>query len=437
MVRGGARGVGRGTVWKDPGVEVRDPAIYTIKGAVSRLFERARTVLSAGFERSAGGVAGSKMGALGLAWGARGGYSSGVTAPPRRRRRVLRPLLVSAASLVAALVLCEVVLRIGNLGPAPHPTSTGKVVRPSPDPVLRFENKPHSARARVFQNRRGETPRIALYTINKHGFRGQPVDVVKPEGVFRIACVGDSFTFGTGVSDHETWPVGLRALLEDRTGNEFEVMNCGVGGYNTTQEAVFLEKRVLRFAPDLVIACLYLNDVMVGTTPPPADVPDWVRTLKRWTRPERKDWVRSLRRVSVLADLVCDRVYTRAEARFYTQRHADVFLKDGEGWQLAREALLRMRDATEDTGARFLLLLYPQMMRRGDVLASHDAYAVAREFAEGAAIACLDLEPAFLEHRVQDFWVHPTDLHPNAAGNEVAARAIGEYLLGSPLLERD
>jgi len=338
-------------------------------------------------------------------------------------------------STLVALACSELVLRLWNLGPAPHPVSTGKVIGDSSDPVLRFEHRPNAARVRVFQQSRNDVPRIALYTTNRHGFRGRDVELAKPTGTFRVACLGDSFTFGTGLNDHEAWPAVLHETLAPADpAAAVEVMNCGVGGYNTTQEAVYLEKRVLRFTPDLVICCLYLNDVMIGVKPPPAEIGEWARSARRWTRPQRDDWVRSLRRISVLADLVCDRIYHSIESSVYTQRHADVFTGDGEGWQLAREALLRMRVAAEEGGAEFLLLLYPQMIRHGEFLASHEAYAVVNDFARREGIRCLDLEPAFLPQPVEEFWVHPTDLHPNAAANRVAARAVAEYLRASDLL---
>jgi lysophospholipase L1-like esterase len=353
----------------------------------------------------------------------------------RRKRRPLRALGIMVASTLVALIAAELVLRMANLGPAPHPVSAGKVVRDSSDPVLRFEHRPNSARVRVFQQSRNDVPRIALYSIDQHGFRRPGVELQKPPGSFRIACLGDSFTFGTGLGDHETWPALLPGMLnEAQDGPTFEVMNCGVGGYNTIQEAAYLEQRVLRFEPDLVVCCLYLNDVMIGVKPPPAVVGERTRFVRRWTRPGRDDWMRSLRRASVLVDLVCDRLYHAIEASVYTQRHADVFTGDGEGWQLARDALLRMRAMTEQAGARFVLLLYPQMVRDGAVLSSHDAYAVVSEFARAEDIDSLDLESAFLSQPVEDFWVHPTDLHPNAAANEVAARAVAQFLLAGDLL---
>ena len=191
---------------------------------------------------------------------------------------------------------------------------------------------------------------------------------------------------------------------------------------------------MLPFGPDLVLACLYLNDVIIENRPPRTELSEGMKRLRRWTRPERKDWVRTLRDASVLVDLVCDSVYIKLESKIYNGRYADVYLSDGEGWQRARAALSRMHAACQDRGIDFALLLYPQLMKRGEHLASHEAYAVVRSFAEEAGMRVFDLEEAFVEQDIERLWVHPRDLHPNGAGHHIAARAMRDYLVREGLV---
>jgi lysophospholipase L1-like esterase len=73
----------------------------------------------------------------------------------------------------------------------------------------------------------------------------------------RIAILGDSYVFGHGVEEDETFA----ALLRKRWPSA-EVGNFGVIGYSTDQELLLLKDTVLPLDPDLVVLCLYRNDVL-------------------------------------------------------------------------------------------------------------------------------------------------------------------------------
>src|SRR5262245_42920123 len=46
---------------------------------------------------------------------------------------------------------------------------------------------------------------LGLYRTNAAGYRGPEFRAEKAPGVVRIACVGDSCTFGLGVREEHTW----------------------------------------------------------------------------------------------------------------------------------------------------------------------------------------------------------------------------------------
>lgn len=84
------------------------------------------------------------------------------------------------------------------------------------------------------------------------------------DGVTRVACVGDSITFGSGIDEREknSYPAVLDGLL----GDKFEVRNFGVGGATLqkrgdkpywTQDT---SKDVAAFNPHIVVIKLGTND---------------------------------------------------------------------------------------------------------------------------------------------------------------------------------
>lgn len=98
-------------------------------------------------------------------------------------------------------------------------------------------------------------------TINSLGYRGEEFPYEKQAGVYRIACVGASSTFGAEVPDDETYPVHLERLLNDRLPDRnIEVINAGVPGYTSAECLINFSMRVMDLEPDLVVIYLGYND---------------------------------------------------------------------------------------------------------------------------------------------------------------------------------
>jgi lysophospholipase L1-like esterase len=96
---------------------------------------------------------------------------------------------------------------------------------------------------------------------NAAGFRaaeGEPAPGAHGDAQ-RILVVGDSFAFGWGVEDDQTFAAVLaRGLARD---HRVEVINAGVPGYSTDQYWLFLRERGFALAPDLVLLVECGNDV--------------------------------------------------------------------------------------------------------------------------------------------------------------------------------
>jgi lysophospholipase L1-like esterase len=77
---------------------------------------------------------------------------------------------------------------------------------------------------------------------------------------FRILCVGDSWTYGWGVSDGFTWPKQLEQLLKNRGITNIEIINCGQPGQYPTRYREKLEQLLPLLKPDLVLAGIHQLD---------------------------------------------------------------------------------------------------------------------------------------------------------------------------------
>jgi hypothetical protein len=107
---------------------------------------------------------------------------------------------------------------------------------------------------------------------NALGMRGAEIEAKRP-GETRILALGDSFTYGHGVQDAESYPAVLEALLRAR-GHDVSVLNAGVPGYNTDQSYAYFTHVGIGLAPDLVILGVHCSDVSDNYESPLYDVAD-------------------------------------------------------------------------------------------------------------------------------------------------------------------
>jgi hypothetical protein len=88
--------------------------------------------------------------------------------------------------------------------------------------------------------------------LNALGYRDAEFRVHK-DWRTRVAMLGDSFVFGDNVAPYQTLPKALERAL----GPGFEVWNFGIAGDGPDQSYARMLRDVLRFAPDLIVLCLY------------------------------------------------------------------------------------------------------------------------------------------------------------------------------------
>ena len=79
---------------------------------------------------------------------------------------------------------------------------------------------------------------LATYHLNKDGWRVTPE---APKAKKAIACFGDSFTFGLGLNDEESYPYKLGKTL----GSNYKVLNFGIGGWGPHQALALIENGAL------------------------------------------------------------------------------------------------------------------------------------------------------------------------------------------------
>lgn len=98
---------------------------------------------------------------------------------------------------------------------------------------------------------------------NSKGFRDREFNFSHSKDIFRIVAIGDSFTFGQGVSNEEAWPKILEQILNTNSNGsiKYEVLNFGIPGYNLKEYSIIVQEAI-KYSPDLILIGYVGNDVI-------------------------------------------------------------------------------------------------------------------------------------------------------------------------------
>lgn len=99
-----------------------------------------------------------------------------------------------------------------------------------------------------------------IFHTNSLGLRGEEISKDKPEGVYRVLVVGDSYVEGWGAEDNQIWTEVAKRNLQN-AGLNVEIVNAGVASYSPSLELDWLRYQGMSLTPDLVIMMVDVNDV--------------------------------------------------------------------------------------------------------------------------------------------------------------------------------
>jgi lysophospholipase L1-like esterase len=294
------------------------------------------------------------------------------------------------------------------------------------------------------------------YTTNSQGLRGSwPVDG-EPRESARFAFVGDSFTFGLGVNDDETFVQRL-----SKTNPAALYLNAGVAGYSTDQEYLYIKERMPRWHLDGMALVVYLaNDLLDNTLTYPlqADmakplfVMGSVGELRLTNVPVPRQPKPAVERGHTLATLVLGEEAARAQMASWRNQwqlaqrlgFADVFGRRGLDEMPQRLAYpidlfvrlaQEIRRLCDENHVSLSLILMPgrSYVELPDSLSAafQDALRrgiVARQTELGVPV--IDLATRLREEHAKSRrpLFHPNEGHLNVAGNQVVADLLRSVL---------
>ncbi len=111
-----------------------------------------------------------------------------------------------------------------------RPGSLLPLLRPSEpyDPHRPYELRPSLRIVIPYYSDGGKILSRPLYRINRYGLRGHPIPPPRNNPTIRIAILGGSAVFGTGIDEETTIPCLLQQALEQRGMRDVVVVNAGL-----------------------------------------------------------------------------------------------------------------------------------------------------------------------------------------------------------------
>ena len=168
--------------------------------------------------------------------------------------KLIKILGITLASILLFLIVLEVLFRLFVPVRPPEPPGWFWKV---PDPITGWSLQP-GAEGRWFNEVYEYDVHIK---INDLGLRSPDIGYEKPEGVYRILILGDSYTEAVQVELEETFGQQLARILNEQ-GCQVEVIQMGVGSWGNDQELLWLENEGYKYHPDLIILQIFpRNDI--------------------------------------------------------------------------------------------------------------------------------------------------------------------------------
>ena len=317
---------------------------------------------------------------------------------------MLRNILAIAIGILVGALFCELATRLVLDDGMNFDLEMWKYAKEikvqSSDPEIGHEHSPNS---------QGKFMGVSIST-NSLGLRNREISNSKDPSVTRILMLGDSLTLGWGVRAKGTTSEILENILNHNGADQkYEVINTGVGNYNTSMEVAYFVKKGYKLKPDIVILNYFINDA----EPTPRYQNNWLMRH-----------LYSMVYIAGKVDIVRRTYFGGNDWKSYYEGLYDT---NRPSWTRTKLAIHNLAVYCRKNNIDLILVNYPELHQLDPYPFAEITKKVEMVATENK-IPFVDLLPTIANEDPQSLWVSPTEAHPNEKANEVFAKEISSYL---------
>jgi len=271
------------------------------------------------------------------------------------------------------------------------------------------------------------------YNINRDGLRDNEYKVEKNGS--RIIFLGDSFTWGHNLPLNYTFVKILEKQLQQEYQNDnWEVMNFGISGYNTKMEVLLLEKKGLKYSPDIVIVMYDLNDPE-GPVEGVSFGEDGYQITKKirsffqgqLSNQERKQIEAFLEEQNCYYELMNLKAVTGSDDFYCMIHHIPLF------WDTVTESFEKLENLSKKHNFTVIVGILPVLLFPGceigwQIYPFEDTHELVANEVKKHDFYVLDLYPVLSEYPIPKLRVEPNDCHTSYYANQIIESNIKDYL---------
>ncbi len=285
-----------------------------------------------------------------------------------------------------------------------------------------------------------------IATTNSFGLRDRDYSFDVPEDVYRIMVVGDSFVFGVGMQNNETFVKVFEKELNENSSKrvEFEVLNAGKSGTGPNEYLDLVEHYSNIYDYDMLMIAFYVGNDVVDTKDPYINE-GLISLLKK------------SRIVTMTFNFLTELSQRGKENKIsniliFNAKRAPQFYVDSlllesdeikESLAETLKVLLEINDFAESKGKKVVFVIIPSSLQvskkyhmffeetgfvvKDEFLTNARAQAVLDKFFERQQIDYVDLLGGFKEHADEDLYFK-TDDHVSRGGQELIGKLLAAGL---------
>jgi len=320
----------------------------------------------------------------------------------------LKNLLLTLSSLVVFIFLAEVITRL-LWSPAGNKSKIRKgIVMDGTSRSVEYEG--------------------IEYKVNSQGIRNKELPKFKTENTFRIIALGDSYIWGDGLPEEKLITVKLENHLKDRTDKNIEVINAGIGAFNTQDEYFQLLRLFPTYNPDVIIQFFFTNDLL--STNNQNIIDDWKVNTIMWLRYNSKFF-------SFLYYLIKSKISRDISVPNFLLPNDYFNIDDSKsGWVNFKKYTLKIKEYCDINNLSYCFVLIPTLTTLRSNYPYKEVNDKVTDYVETLGAPFLSYFNLFSYYEPIELWVSKENTHWNELATSLAADTLARFLIEQNLVKR-